>query len=125
MALVLHWPWWRAVVELVTRIAVAIMAPATLAEPMLFYLPFLQRPDARPNAEHRKVEHEAGLREITRLEMVSPSAKSLSPALAAVLSAYLIRMRTGKEYLVEVGFDGESLGRAADCRPALPLVLHW
>jgi hypothetical protein len=98
---------------------------AVLTEPMLFYLPFLQRPDARPSAERQKLEHEAGLREITRVEMLSPSAESLSPALTAVVSAGLVRMRRAKEYLVEVGFDGESLGRVADCRPALPLVLHW
>jgi len=98
---------------------------AVLTEPMLFYLPFLQRPDARPSAERQKVEHEAGLREITRVEMLSPSADNLSPALTAVVSAGLVQVRKGKEYLVEVGFDGESLGRAADCRPALPLVLRW
>lgn len=98
---------------------------AVLTEPMLFYLPFLQQLDARPSAERQKVQHEAGLREITRVEMFSPSANFLSPALTAVVSAGLVRIRTGKEYLVEVGFDGESLGRAADCRPALPLVLRW
>jgi hypothetical protein len=98
---------------------------ALLTEPMLFYLPFLQRPDARPSAGRQQVEHKAGHREITRVEMLSPCADSLSPASAAVVSANLIRMRTGKEYLVEVGFDGESLGRVADCRPALPLVLRW
>jgi len=98
---------------------------AVLTEPMLFYLPFSQRSDAQPSAKRQKLEHEAGLREITRLEMVSPSAESLSPALTAVARADLVRMRTGKEYLVELGFDGESLGRVADCRPALPLVLRW
>ena len=98
---------------------------AELTEPMLFYLPFLQRPDARPSAERQNVEHEAGLREITRLEMVGPFAGSLSPSLTAVVSAGLVRARRAKEYLAEVGFDGESLGRVADCRPALPLVLRW
>jgi len=92
---------------------------------MLFYLPFLQRPEARPSTECQKVAHEAGLREITLVEMLSPSADKLSPALTAVVSAGLVRMRSAKEYLVEVGFDGEPLGRAADCRPALPLLLRW
>jgi hypothetical protein len=98
---------------------------AVLTEPMLFYLPFLQRPDARPSTDRQKAEHGAGLREITRVEMLSPSTNSLSPALTAVVSAGLVRMRRAKEYLVEVGFDGESQGRVADCRPALPLVLKW
>jgi hypothetical protein len=98
---------------------------ALLTEPMLFYLSFLNQPGARPGAEPQKVEHSAGLREITRVEMLSPCTDSLSPALTAVVSAGLIRMRTGKEYLIEVGFDGESLGQAADCRPTLPLLLRW
>jgi hypothetical protein len=98
---------------------------AVLTEPMLFYLPFVQRPDARPSSERQRVQHNAGLREITRVEMLSPSADNLSPALTSVLSAGLVQVRKGKEYLVEVGSDGESLGRAADCRPALPLVLNW
>jgi hypothetical protein len=92
---------------------------------MLFYLPFLQQPDARPNAECQRVEHKLGLREITRVEMLTPSGDNLSPALAAVVSAGLVRMRPAKDYLVEVGFDGESQGREADCRPVLPLMLSW
>jgi hypothetical protein len=98
---------------------------AVLTEPMLFYLPFLQRPDARPSADRQKVEHGAGLGEITRVELLTPSTNSLSPALTAVLSADLVRIRRSKEYVVEVGFDGESQGRSADFRPALPLVLQW
>ena len=39
--------------------------------------------------------------------------------------AWAVRIRAGKEYVVEVGFDGESVGRVTDCRPALPLVLRW
>jgi hypothetical protein len=96
-----------------------------VTEPMLFYLPFLHRPEARPGTEVRKVEHKAGLPEITRVELLTPCGSSLSPALEAVVGTGFVRMRTGKEHLVEVGFDGESLGRTADCRPVLPLVLHW
>jgi len=96
-----------------------------LTEPMLFYLPFFHKPGARPNAERQRVEHAIGLREITRVEMFSPSTENLSPALKAVLSTGLIKIRQGRQYLVEVGFDGEALGRTADCRPALPLVFRW
>ncbi len=69
---------------------------AVLSKPMLFYLPFLQRPDARPSAERQQVEHKVGLREITRVEMFSPSANSISPGLTAVVSADLVRMRRAK-----------------------------
>ena len=95
------------------------------SEPMLFYLPFLPQPGARPKAERQRADHAIGLREITRVEMFSPSIEDLSPALKGVVSAGLVKIRQAKEYLVEVGFDGESLGRSADCRPSLPLVLRW
>ena len=98
---------------------------AVLTEPMLFYLPFLQRPDARPSAERQKVEHKAGLRAITRLKMLGPVSESFSPALTTLIRADLVQVRTGEDYLVEVGFDGESLGRVEDFRPALPLVFRW
>jgi hypothetical protein len=98
---------------------------AVLTEPMLFYLPFLQQPGARPNPERQRFEHAIGLREITSVEMFSPSTEDLSPPLKSVLSAGLVKIRQAKEYLVEVGFDGEALGRTVDCRPALPLVLRW
>jgi hypothetical protein len=41
------------------------------------------------------LQHAAGLGENTRVEMVSPLVGSLSPALAALSSAGLVRIRCG------------------------------
>ena len=96
-----------------------------LTEPMLFYLPFARRPDGYPSAKRPPLEHRAGLREMTRLELASPHADRLSPEITAVTSAGLAQLRTGSEYLVELGFDGESRGQQADFRPLLPLLFRW
>jgi len=91
-----------------------------LTEPMLFYLPLGLRSAKRPAPAHR-----ADLREVTRVEVVSPHAGSLSPEMTAVTTAGLVQLRLGSEYLVELGFDGESQGQESDFRPLLPLVFRW
>jgi len=78
-----------------------------LAEPMLFYLTFGQRPDSRPGARPQDLENPAGLREITRVQLIGPPAADPSPALASVSNAGLVEMREGAAHLVELGFDGE------------------
>ncbi len=96
-----------------------------LTEPMLCYLAFGQRPDTYPAAKRQPLQHSAGLREITRVELVSPHAGGPSPELRAVTDANLARLRSGGQYLVELGFDGELRGQKAEFQPALPLVLLW
>jgi hypothetical protein len=96
-----------------------------LAEPMLFYLSFGQRPDTRPGARSQDLEHPAGLREITRIELVGPTKGESSPALSSLSGAGLLGVRAGARHLIELGFDGEGRGRVADFRPALPLAFRW
>ncbi len=91
-----------------------------LTEPMLFYLPLGLRSAKRPVLSHR-----TGLREVTRVELASPHTERTSPEMAAVTGAGLVQLRAGPEYLVELGFDGESQGHHADFRPLLPLVFRW
>lgn len=52
-------------------------------------------------------------------------ADSISPELAAVTGPGLAQARAAKDYLVELGFDGEPLGQQADFRPLLPLRFRW
>jgi hypothetical protein len=98
---------------------------AVLNEPILFYLPFSRRPDSNSAPGKQVVEHAAGFRELTRVELISPHADSLSPAFDALLSTGVIRRRAGAGQLVELGFDGESKGRMADFRPGLPIMFCW
>ena len=98
---------------------------SVLTEPMLFYLPFGLRPDGNPKSKWPQLAHRAGFCEVTCVELVSPHAASLTPDMAAVVGTGLAQLRTGPEYRVELGFDGELQGRQADFRPLLPLVLRW
>ena len=87
---------------------------------MMFYLPLDLRSGKRATTAHR-----AGLREVTRVELFSPHANKLSPEMAAVTDAGLVKWRAGPDCLVELGFNGESQGQQADFRPSLPLVFRW
>ena len=95
-----------------------------LTEPMLFHLPFGQRPDSQPRENRQPLEHPAGVREISRFELVTPHARSLSPELETLKTTGLVQMQGGAEYCLVLGFDREAQGKTADFRPVLPLVLH-
>ena len=73
-----------------------------LTEPMLVYLPFAQRPDSHPCDKRQPLEHSAGLREISSIELVTPHAHSLSNELAALAKAGLVRVLSGAEYFIEL-----------------------
>jgi hypothetical protein len=96
-----------------------------ISEPMLFYLPFGQRPDAFPHNRRQVLEHPAGLHEMTRIELISSHRGGRSPAFEAVLNFGIVRTRLGASHFIEVGFDGELMGEEADFRPSLPIVFRW
>jgi hypothetical protein len=96
-----------------------------LTEPWLFQTPFGQRPDRYPVEKSQPLVHGIDLREITRVELVSPTANHLSPELQAVVNTEQIALRVGADYCMELGFDGEAQGQQADFRPGLPLVMKW
>jgi hypothetical protein len=96
-----------------------------LVEPGLFYLNVRRRPDMSPQEKRQALEHSAGLNEITRLELIAPNAHQPSPELGALMSAGLVQLRQGAEYVAQLGFDGEIHGKTRDFRPVLPLILSW
>jgi hypothetical protein len=96
-----------------------------LTEPMLFQTPFGKRPDQYPTEKAQPLKHHVGLHEITRVELVSPTADNPSPEFQAVIDTNQIRVRLGAEYCVELGFDEEVQGHQVDFRPELPLIMSW
>lgn len=102
------------------------MATSTdrIAEPMLFYLPFGRR-RAKPPLNPYPVKHGCGFREISRVEVASPNEDGVSMELKTVMDAGFLSVRTGNEYLMEIGFDHEVQGKRKDFRPYLPLILSW
>lgn len=96
-----------------------------LTEPMLFQIPFGQRPDSYPTEKMQPLNHRMGVREITRVELVSPATNDPSPELQALIDTNQVKLRAGVAYCVELGFDGEMQGQQVDFRPELPLIVSW
>ena len=101
-----------------------------LTEPMLFQIPFGQRPDQAPVEKAQPLKHPLGLCEITRIEVVLPSAnpgfcEQVSSELQAVVDTHRVKLRGGTDYGLELGFDGERQGQQIDFRPELPLIFRW
>jgi Glyoxalase-like domain len=94
-----------------------------LTEPMLFQIPFGQRPDRFPAETAQPLEHGVGFQEITRVQLISPHPPS--PELQAVLDTHLLNLQAGTVYCVELGFDGERQQQRVDFRPDLPLIICW
>lgn len=66
-----------------------------LTEPLLFYLPSARRPDSYCAPRKQVLEHSAGLRELTRVELITPTADKLSSAFEAVLTTGVVSQRRG------------------------------
>jgi hypothetical protein len=96
-----------------------------LTEPMLVEIPFGQRPDQAPPEKAQPLGHLVGLREITRVEIVSPVSSPPSPELQILLDSQLVRLRVGTDYCLELGFDEEVQGQRVDFQPELPLIVSW
>lgn len=96
-----------------------------VSEPMLFCTPMGGRPDAAPLARRQPLHHELGIRELTRAALVSPHAERPSAELRAAVEAGLLALRRGREYRLELTFDGATSGGEVDLGPELPLVLRW
>ncbi len=96
---------------------------AVLAEPFLFYLAFSRRPDRVDS--HHPLNHATGFREVTSLRLSNLQSGPLPPAWHAVVQTGIVALLPDSQYVMEIGFDGETRGEAMDFRPALPLALRW
>ncbi|MBP6440228.1 MAG: VOC family protein [Caldilineaceae bacterium] len=96
---------------------------AVIAEPLLFYLAFGQRPDT--GGARYPMTHAIELREITALRIQGPQQAPLSPALQAMVQSGMMTWSAGAQHHLEIGFDGETRGKVIDFRPVLPLSLCW
>lgn len=94
---------------------------ADLSEPQVFWLGFARRPDQASPPRHGT--HAIGVRELTGVEIGGPF-RTLSPELAELVSAGLIRVTNQPEYNLDLTFDHGAAHRA-DLRPLLPLTLRW
>jgi hypothetical protein len=96
-----------------------------LTEPMLVYLPFRRRPEGNSSLPPESLRHATGFKELTRVELVSPHAGRPFAELHAVTRTGLVALRSGAEFRIELGFEGELNGKTADFSPSLPMSIHW
>jgi hypothetical protein len=96
---------------------------AVLAEPILFYLTFAQRPDTLPSTQ--PLDHPIRFQEITGLRVTSPQSEPASSGVAALEHLDIATFVSGREHCIEIEFDGRTQSNTTDFRPHLPLVFHW
>lgn len=96
---------------------------AKLDEPLIFYIPFGERPDA--GGRRQALEHPAGFGEISSLCVSSPAFYSMSDTLKSLRDIEGLTFKTAATHLMEIGFDGEKMGQSRSFQPHLPLVFRW
>ncbi len=98
---------------------------APVSEPMWFFLAFGGRPAHATGARRQPLEHEAGLREVTRLRLTIPTGAPLSDVARQVAAIDRLELVRGATHLLELGFDSEGAGRRRSFQPQLPLIFSW
>ena len=94
-------------------------------EPWWFYLAFGRRPDDPGWPRRQPTDHPVGVKEITDVRLAGPGLGEPSAVARAVVAAWPVGLAEAPDHAAEVTFDEGRQGRAADLRPALPLVLRW
>lgn len=103
---------------------IGIGADVPASEPMWFYLPKSVAPSAYSEARRQPLEHATGVKAITSVTLTLPPQALSTPALASSTDTQLT-LREGDAYLMEIHFDHRAQGLSHDCRPGLPLILHY
>ncbi|GJJ01473.1 hypothetical protein RugamoR64_20110 [Duganella rhizosphaerae] len=105
---------------------IGIGADVPASEPMWFFLPKGAAPSAYPEARRQPLNHAAGVNTITSVTLTLPlPQQALSAATKASSTSAQLTLLEGDAYLMEICFDHGAQGRTHDCRPGLPLVLHY
>jgi Glyoxalase-like domain len=101
-------------------LSIEIAVGTTLAEPELFYLPFLRRGISTPT---EPTDHALALRRVRSLSIGLPNTNSLTDASFAAEQARLVTYFQSPQHVLEIFFEGSGKTQV-DLRPGLPLVLR-
>jgi hypothetical protein len=97
-------------------------AGTPLDEPELFFMAFA---GARPDFRELAQRHTLAPGPITSVTIESPRAAAPSPACAALQAAGIVSFVRADRHGLRLGCGARALGRSAELRPALPIVLDW
>ncbi|AFY67656.1 VOC family protein [Geitlerinema sp. PCC 7407] len=108
-----------------TMAAIEMAAETFDDEPLVFLIPFGQRPDTAIGDRRQPLDHPSGWQNITALRLTLTGDRPLSPTLAALQAAGIATFQRGPAPLAEIEIDGGRQGQRLDLRPSLPLCLSW
>ncbi len=87
-----------------------------LEEPFLFFANWIKAPT-------QKVRHEAGLENITAVDITHPYADLSSPSIDAI--QHLVTFITGDSHRLTITFDNHRQGKILDLQPNLPIIIQY
>lgn len=94
-------------------------------EPLLFYIPWVGRPDRQVRAAGERLAHPPGVQDVTRITLTLTGVAERSTAMQSVVRAGIVTARSGPEALMELEFDEAKWGKHEDFRPMIPLAIGW
>ena len=80
---------------------------------------------ARDPARNAIFLHPNGARRLTGLQVQAPTVDGFPPAASYIAEQGLVTFEAGSQWLLDVTLDNDAQGRTVDCRPDLPLVIHY
>ena len=95
----------------------------TLNEPIIFRMPFGDRPDILK--KNQPLRNQPGFGKVTSLCMKMPQTPSEHSVLETIGCLEGISFEESENHVMEIGFDGEVCGKSKSFHPELPLVLKW
>jgi hypothetical protein len=70
-------------------------------------------------------QHPIGVERVTALQIIRPKEYQPVAAFTYLETAGIFKSSEGKEWAIEITFDGGRKARAKDLRPDLPLIIHY
>ena len=70
-------------------------------------------------------QHPIGVERITEIRLVRPREYQPIAAFTFLEKAAIFKSTEGKEWAIEITFDGGRKSQTKDLRPDLPLVIHY
>ena len=89
-----------------------------IAEPLCIYVPFME-----PKISNQE-SHSVEFSYITNVQVHTP-AETLSDVLKVSSSADRVSITQAAPHLLELTFNNQLMGCTKDCRPEIPLIIHW
>ncbi len=98
--------------------------------PSLFVVPQELAVNPKTDAAHARGPamsfiHELGVKRLTTVRLVTPESYKPVESFEYLRKAGVMGVKSGKEWVVELTFDGGTKGKMKDLRPKLPLVVRY